>query len=1075
MKTLKLLFLFAFFVASTLSLVAQEKIQVSGLVVDEDGFELIGVTVREKGTNNGTATDLDGKYTLSVPNNGTLEFTYLGMETKEEPISKRVVINVTLVTSAVALDEVVAIGYGTARRGEISSAISSVRGKDLEKLPMTDALQALNGRVAGLQITQGSGAPGANSQVKIRGGISITQNNDPLYIVDGFPSPEGLSSIEPSDILSIDVMKDASSTAIYGAAGANGVILITTKAGSEGRTNINFDTYIGFKKISKRLKVLNTADFVRLEYERSLVRNTEEEMRSFVNVYGTGYNTALSLYDNMQNSWYDIPYYYNGRDGVNWQDEVFDGKTPTTQNYKVSIDGGTKETNYNASFSRTDDEGIMQRSGFERNNFRLRFGHQISKNMSVTFTASHIEDKTTGLGSLEDGGRFSAMRSIIQSRPVGSRDGNDKDLITSVIDPIFKDDSGNVMTNPLTEIRTEDRKRTSKTTNFNGSFKYNLLKNLTYQVQGALRRRTNTNDVFYESDSRQARRGGGPYAQLFNSTDNGWSYTNTLTYRPRLLKNHNVNVMVGQEEKYRKFNTFSMSVKNFSDENNGLNSLQLGTTATVPITTVEGERDLSFFTRINYDYLKKYIVSVTYRMDGSSKFGDDHKWGHFPSASVAWRSIEEDFIKDLNVFSDLKVRFGVGSAGNNNIRRYRSQYRLTPGFMPENNQESNSVTPVQLANPNLKWETDVSVNLGFEMAFFNHRLQSVIDIYQNTAKDLLLERQIPYVTGYGTVLENIGETENRGIEVGLTYHLFDTKDFEWSTSLNMTYNKNKVKKLALSDQMPVRSGWAGDYNDFDYLLEVGSALGQMWGWESDGIYTVDDFNFDSATNKYTLKPGVVTSNDPNVKPGFNKYKDQNNDGAIDNEDRKVIGNANPKVYGGFVNNLRYKDFDFSFIINYSLGGKVYNANKMYFTKMDYVHNNSLNDVQNRFTYINEKGENVFTNPEELARINQKATWASAEGSSVSTMRMSDKFVENASFLRLSNITLGYTLPKQLAKKICLNNLRFYASANNLFTISGYSGFDPEVNTRPNGGLTPGIDWGAYPRAFSIIFGANLTF
>lgn len=1060
-----------------MNLQAQNTIRVKGKVLSEEKLGMVGVVVREEGSTNGVLTDIDGNYSIAVPKESKLEYSFIGMKTKIVAVDGRSEINITLAPSKVELDEVVAVGYGTARRGEITSAISSVSGKDLEKMPMTDALQALSGRVAGLQISQNSGAPGAESQVKIRGGISITQSNEPLYIIDGFPSPEGLSSIEPSDIESIDVMKDASATAIYGAAGANGVVLITTKSGKEGRTNINFDTYIGFKNISKRLNVLSVSDFVRLEYERAMLKS-EDEKRTFVQTYGDGYNEALSVDDNMQNSWYDIPQYYNNRTGVDWQNEVFDSYTPVIQNYKLSIDGGSKETNFNVSYSHTNNDGIMQNSGFKRNNIRLKLSHKFSDRFTLDANATYLEDDIKGLGSLEDGGRFSSMRSILQSRPVSSRDGSDYDLLTATKDPIFKDDDGNVMINPLTAISEEERNRGNQMMVVYGSLRYEMLKGLTFRMQTSLRRRNTANDVFYHADSRQANRSGGPYARLYNNSDDSWSYTNTLTYIPRLPKKHRMNVLLGQEESYRKFNSFSMYVMGFDQVNNGLNSLEMGTNPTIPETTVEAERAISFFGRVNYTYLSKYIFSATYRMDGSSKFGKEHKWGYFPSASFAWRAAEEPFIKNLNTFSDLKVRLGVGAAGNNHIPRYMSQFRIKPSTMPENNQETNAAASVQLANPDLKWETDVSVNFGVEMGFFDQRLQVVMDVYKNTAKDLLLNRQIPLVTGYATVQQNIGATENQGLELALTAYIIDKKDFSWTSSLNFSSNRNQVKKLAQVNRMPVRSGWAsGDYNDYDYLLEVGSALGQMWGWETDGIYTVDDFNFNETTQSYELKEGVVKSNDPNVKPGYWKYKNQNpnEDNIIDDKDKTIIGNANPKCYGGLTNAFQYKNFDCSFMLNYSIGGKVYNANKMFFTKMDYQHNNALTDVNNHFTYINSSGEDAYNNPQELALINENAAWASVEGSSSSTIRLHSKFVEDASFLRLANIMLGYSLPKNLLNRYYIQKMRVYASANNLFTLTKYSGFDPEVNTRPNGGLTPGIDWGAYPRAFTILFGLNVTF
>lgn len=1069
-KRIFFLLFFAFVWACAVN--AQNKIEVSGKVVDDINLELIGVTVLEKGTTNGVATDADGKYKIKVSKDATLVFSYVGMESKSVPVKGKTILDVQMDPSSIQLEEFVAIGYGSVKRGELTSSISSVEGKDISKMPVTNALQALSGRVAGLQITQGSGAPGVGAQVKIRGGISITQSNDPLYIVDGFPSPEGLSTIEPSDIETIDILKDASATAIYGAAGANGVILITTKTGTEGRTNINFDSYVGFKKISKRVDVLSPEEFVKKEYELSHMRNNATDSKAFVNIYGRGYNESLSMDDNLQNSWYDIPQYYRNRSGVNWQDEVFDNTTPVTQNYKLSINGGTKDTKYNASFSHMNDDGIMSNSGFQRNNIRFNFSQKIGK-LRFTSTASYIEDKVDGLGSLEDGGRFGALRQILQYRPVYERDQDDYDLVRFDVDPLLAEEDNNVVVNPLTAIREEERNRKNQTVNFSANISYEIMKGLTYNLQGNLRKRNSKNDVFFHSKSRQAVRSGGPYAELNHQTDDSWSYTNTLTYKPKLnSKVHSFDVMIGQEEKFRKFTGFQAGFTQFPKDNHGLNDLGLGLEATVPNSSASSERDLSFFTRLNYNLLKKYFFSVTFRADGSSKFGPNNKWGYFPSASVAWRAIDEDFVKNLNTFSDLKVRFGVGTAGNNNIARNRTVPVFGSTTVPEYNGPAVGVIPMYLPNPDLKWETDLSIDLGLEFGFFNQRLQTVIDIYKNSASNLLLERALPLASGFPSVLQNVGKTENTGVEFSVTSHNIDTKDFTWTSSVNMTYNKNKVVRLANSDEWYLRSGWgSSDYNEYDYLIQTGNSIGHMWGPKVVGLYTVDDFDFNTTTGEYALKDGVVKSIDPKVKPGYWKYEDTDGDGQVTTDDYQLLGRASPTVYGGITNTFTYKGFDMSFIMNYSIGGEVYNANRMALAKADNKNKNAGIDTAGRFTYINEKGENVFKNPEELARINEGKSWASMEGTS--TLRLNSKFIESASFLRLSNITLGYTLPKKLTKKFFVSNLRLYASANNLFTITGYSGYDPEVSTRGN--MTPGVDWGAYPRAKTYLFGANITF
>lgn len=1079
-KFKKISFLLLLFIglSSTLSYAQAQNVTVTGKLKDNFDEELIGATVVQKGTTNGTITDIDGNYKITVPANATLEFSYIGLETLAVKVNGKTVIDAQLKQSSeFQLDEVVAIGYGTVKRSELTSAVSSVKGDDIANIPVTDALQALNGKVAGLQITQAQGSPGADVKVRVRGGISITQSNDPLYIVDGFPSPDGLRVLDPTDIESIDVLKDASATAIYGAAGANGVILITTKSGKEGKANINFDSYVGFKKISKRLGVLKPLDFVKLEYERAMLDGGIDEARKFTQRYGLGWDEETPLLANMQNTWNDMPDAYGNRAGINWQDEIFDGQTPVTQNYKFSVNGGNKDTKYNVSFAHTDDDGVMKGSGYEKNNIRMRLDQKLNEKLRFSANVGYVWDKTTGLGSLNEGGRFSRMQHIIQYRPVISRDGNDQDLLNMDVDPILDNDSGNVMVNPNTSITEEKRKRTSRILNINASITYNILPNLTYRGMVGMGRNDNDNDVFFGPRSSQAQRSGGPYAELRKASRDNWTYSNTLTYKPKINRNHKLDIMVGQEETYRRDKSMNLGIRNFGEDNFGLNDLSLGKFADVPTNDVSDSRQLSFFSRVNYNLLAKYLFTVTVRTDGSSKFGGDSKWGVFPSGSFAWRASDEDFIKNLNIFSDLKLRVGFGTAGNNNIQNYLSLMRMGSSYMPENGIQENSYYEQQLANSKLKWETDVSTNVGLDMGFFSQRLQVTLDFYRNEASDLLLNKNLPLISGFPSMIANIGKTRNVGFEMAVTSYNIDNDNFKWSTTFNFATNKNKVIKLADASTMPVRSNWSSnEWNGYDYMIREGEPIGQMWGYVNDGIYKVEDFDFNPNAAKeedlYTLKEGIVSVSGEKVRPGYWKYRDLNGDGVIDSKDEKVIGKAQPKFYGGITNNFSYKGFDLSFVLNYSVGGDVYNANKMFYTMTKNRYKNALTDVLGRFTYIDQNGENVYRNPDALAQLNSNNNYASLHGTQ--NLQFSSKFVESASYLRLSNITFGYTVPRTLVRKIGIQSLRFYASMNNLFTITGYSGFDPEVDTRSNGGLSPGIDWGAYPRATTTLFGLNLT-
>lgn len=631
------------------------------------------------------------------------------------------------------------------------------------------------------------------------------------------------------------------------------------------------------------------------------------------------------------------------------------------------------------------------------------------------------------------------------------------------------------MQNPLTSIREEDREKINKMLQLNGSLTYNITKDLTYRGSIGLYRRTLEDNIFYKEFSRQALRDGAPYGEIKKSNYENLTFSNTLTYAPKLTEGHDLSVMLGQEQTDRKTNTFNVTIKNFPNENFGLDDTSLGANSTIPKTNVFSNKYLSFFGRVSYDLYQKYLFTATLRADGYSAFGKDNKWGYFPSLSTAWRASEEKFIKDLNVFSDLKVRVGYGTSGNKSIPEYLSLFKMSSNWQSENGQSKPSFSSSQISNPALKWETDRTTNIGVDMGFFGHRLQATADFYINEAHDLLLKKNMPLLSGYSDMMQNIGKTRNSGVEFAITSYNIDNKNFKWNTSFNIAFNKNKVVKLTNVDHYLYVSGWASssEFNGADYLIKEGEPMGQMYGYELEGVYTVADFDFDPNTNTYTPIAGLVYDKSNVPQPGSWKYRDDDGDNEITTKDRKVIGNANPDFYGGITNTFSYKDFDFSFILTYQVGNDVYNANKMYFTKMNNRYRNSLEDAANRFTYIDEKGQNVFNNPTELARINEGKSWASINGSS--NLVFHSAYVEDGSYLRLSNITLGYSLPKKLLRKASINNLRVYASANNLFTIAGYSGFDPEVSTKPNSGQTPGIDWGAYPRAFSAIFGINLSF
>lgn len=1072
-------FFFALVLISSQMLLAYGQNEVIGKVVDSDGQEAIGATIVVKGTSTGTVADMDGNYRISVPDvqNSILVFSYVGMKTAEIPVNGQRIVNVKFEPTSVELDEYVAIGYANVKRKDLTGAVSSVRGDDINKVPVTSVSQALAGKIAGVNISQSDGGPDATISVRVRGGLSITQSNEPLYIIDGFPSEDGMSGLDPSDIASIDVLKDASATAIYGSRGGNGVILITTKGGYDGKPTVNYDMYVGIKKLTNKMDLLSSAEFVKLEYERAMIGN-EAEKRSFVSRYGlNNWSADLNTQENMQNSYAIIGDHYADRDGIDWQGLIFDDALPFTQNHKFSISGGNKMTKYIGSYAYSNDGGIMMKSGFVRHNIRFRLDQRLSDKARFVFNVNHNDETTTGMGSLKETSYFSRMQHIVQYRPIyGYNEADDQKLITEQVDDIV-DDSGNQMQNPIVSIENEIQKKKNKMTIFNGEFSYNILKNLTYKGTIGYRDRTYTQDMFYDSKSRSAINSGGAYGTRNIQDYNILTYNNVLTYKPKLGKSHSMNVLVGQEDYIQKYNYMLVKSSNFPEDNFGLDDMGLGATPDLTQTNVTKERLFSFFGRLNYDFKQRYLFTFTLRADGSSKFGDNNKWGYFPSASFAWRISDEEFMGNATDYlSNLKLRLSYGTSGNNRISTYRSLYKGSSSWMTFNNTLYPSYYSVQLKNPNLKWETNISANIGLDIGLFQQRIQLVVDAYENRTKDLLLEAEIPLTSGYATNMMNVGKTRNRGIEFSLTTINIDKRHFQWETNFNISTNRNKVIQLYNTDEILKRSGWAGtaEFNDVDFITKVGQAVGNMYGYKWIGLYTVDDFNYDSNTNQYVLKEGIPYDPNNYPKPGYNKFQNTNDeDNIIDEKDKQVIGNMVPAFSGGLTNTFRYKNFDLSFAFTFSIGNEVYNANRMYFTKTNNKYRNSLAETAQRFTYIDETGANVFNDPEKLAEINRGNSWASIEGSQ--NLKFHSRFVEDGSYLRLSNITFGYSFPKDMMKKIHVSNLRIYASAYNLFVITKYTGFDPDVNARPNGGLTPGVDWGAYPRSMSAVIGLNLSF
>lgn len=1048
-----------------------QSLTVTGKVIDSEGYEVIGGSVTIKGAAGvGTVTDVNGNYSLKVndASKDVLVFSYVGMTSQEVKVDGRSVIDVTLKADAVMLEEVVAIGYATVKRKDLTGSVASVNSKELSKVPTSDITQALAGRMAGVQVMQSEGAPGASISIRVRGGISITQSNEPLYIIDGFPSEDGMSTLDPAEIETIDILKDASATAIYGARGANGVVVITTKSGGkEGKATVTFDSYVGFKKVAKKLDVLSTREFALLDYERryysafTAKNSTQEDL-----------DKAVANFEALYGKYADIDANYANRAGIDWQDQTL-GRTALTQNYRVGVSGRTDKLNYNLAYSYYDEEGAMVYSGNKKHNISFNMNHKLNDRLSITARISYDQMKIYGMGTSEGGDRFNKMQHILQYRPMVGINGTD-DLLLGDEDPLLVDDTGNVMQNPLLSAAEETKDREYRTFQANGGFTLKLIKGLSFRNTTGMRYQTRRNDTFYGDKSITAKRSS-INGSIQNIENSSFQTSNVLNYN-WAGKGHDITAMLGQEYVNRWNRSFSAAAANFPNDDIGLGDLSLGLPTAVSSSENYDDKLLSFFARFNYGFKDKYLFTASFRADGSSKFGKNNKWGYFPAFSAAWRLGEEEFIKNLNIFSDLKVRLGYGMAGNNRIDSYVSLPMLTSVTYPNGDSTQPGYVSKQIPNPNLKWEANKTFNFGLDFGFFNQRLTISPEFYINRSSNLLLNAKLPTSSGYDSMVINAGETENKGIDLTINSTNIMTKDFTWNTAVTLSHNKNSVKKLTGEDVQLWEASFG--YNQNTHIIGVNQPLGQMYGYVTDGLYQVSDFDYDEATKTYTLKDGVPYSGKKtDVKPGMWKFKnvDGSEDNKITENDKTVIGNAYPKFYGGINNTFTYKDFDLSIFLTYSFGNDVFNATKLTNTKTALQNKNVLDiaNSSNRWVVVNKKGE-LITDPQEMADINKGKTVAAVYDNEIGDTYIHSWAVEDGSYLKLSNITLGYTFPRKMLSKIGISKLRLYATGSNLLTWTKYTGFDPEVSTMGSG-LTPGVDFGAYPKSRSFVFGINLAF
>lgn len=1041
---------------------------VSGTVKDAEGTVMPGVSILEKGTSNGTTTDADGKFSMTINQDAVLIFSFIGTKPQELTVGNQTVVDVTLQADASQLDEVVIIGYGTVERRNLTSSVSSVNSKELKDIPINSAAQALSGRLAGVQVITAEGSPDADVKIRVRGGMSITGDNSPLYVVDGIQVEDALSNLSPQDIESLTVLKDASATAIYGSRGANGVVIITTKGGKKGKTIVNINALVGVRQLANKLDVWKPYDFVRYQYDRSRGSTVNEE--NFRNTYGTFEDIEL----------------YKGVPFVDWQEEVF-GRDAVMQTYNASISAGSETTSFNLSLTSNKEEGVMMGSDFDRKLITFKLDHKLNDKIDLGFNVRYNNTVVNGAGtSVAGSSSLNRLRHSVKYRPF-LVPGQEIDSY----DPEYAQETNAnslSLVNPVLLTKQEYQQRKKNTTNFNGSISYKITKFLTLKSTLGVDLFTDDNYIFNDTITNVSKLNGAgqPIASIDADTRTTVNNSNTLLFSANELgffpKEHKLDILFGHEIYH------GIGKTNFQENRYfpvgitpelAFGSMQLGVPQAISFTEEAETKLLSFFSRASYSFNDKYFLTASIRADGSSKFSKENRWGYFPAASLMWRVSAEPFMEGISsTMNDLKFRVSYGTSGNNRIDDYLYLSVFNPSaFYALNNSQVLGFAPAALANANLKWEATVSRNIGLDMGFLNNRVQLSLDYYYNSSKDLLLDVNIPPTAGYPIQTQNIGETLNKGFELQLGGTPINNSQFRWDANFNISFNKNEIESLAPGQKsLLVSSGWAGSNQPFDYNVAVGQPVGTIWGLVTDGYYTVDDFDYEAGSGMYTLKAGVpsnqgITSIVP--QPGVIKFKDVTGDGVVNDSDRKIIGNTSPKFFGGLNQTFTYKNFDLSVFVNFQFGNDILNANKLEFTSGYTTNSNLLTTMDKRWTNVNGEGV-VVTDPDELKALNKDNTlWSPL--TTASSFYVHSWAVEDGSFIRINNITLGYTLPVTLTSKVKITKFRVYGTVNNVAVFSNYSGYDPEVNTRRNTPLTPGVDYAAYPRSRAYIVGLNLTF
>lgn len=1034
-------FFFALAVILMPTNVSAQKTTVTGTVLDETSLPLIGasVNVADAKPAIGTITDIDGNFALALPSaDVTLEISYVGYESVKVKATPGVNMEIILKENTTALEEVVAIGYATVRKSDLTGSVEKVSMEDLNRATVSSFDQALGGRIAGVQVVASDGQPGEGANIVIRGSntISDTADGTPLYVIDGFATDDpNAGAINPADIESIDVLKDASATAIYGARGANGVIIITTKRGTESAPRVSYEGSVSYQHRPKGLRLLRGREFVELQAELL----TPDEMNKTYFCY----DEALGRYQTIED--------YDTRKSIDWQDEVF-RNSPMT-NHHIAMNGGTKHTRYSTAVSYYYQAGTIIKSSYESLKARATLDQWISPTVKAGTVFNFANNVSTGSAPTQGDGQSTQyfLYQVLAYRPVKYRSTDD-------FEDIVDNNGGTYPYNPVKTIRNSYEKLRNRQLSMNAYLTWDIISDLQFKATFAYTWREARTDKFYNKDTYlgdPAYSPSGSNGSFAIKEWNSWSNEYTLSYRHRWGA-HKFNGMLGMSLSSKQISNVGAKSVHIPWDDLGIWGIDTGTAQSILADNIL-DRMMSYFGRVNYDFKGRYLLTATVRADGSSRFSGN-KWGIFPSASVAWRIIDEPFMAAaMGWLSNLKLRVGWGATGNNATRDiYPSDLLYWGGEnYPWNNNLNQAIYILQMANRNLKWETTYQTNIGLDFALWNNRINGSVDIYDKDTRDLLLYADVSPSIGFTQVQQNIGSISNRGLEITLNGTVLPGRHghVKWTSSFNISFNKNKVTGLSDGQESRMAGIRYPSIPDL-YICKVGHPLSEMYGYVYDGVYQYSDFD-EVSPGVFRLKDGIPdnTNDRANIRPGDPKLRDINGDGKLTTEDRTIIGHGLPVHTGGFINNFEWKGFDLSVFLQWSYGNDVINYNRVLLESLQGRHLNQLATAADHWRP---------DNPTDYL-------WAPNRGlSGIHTSRE----VEDASFLRLKNVQLGYTFPAKWLRGSRIASVRAYISAQNLATWTRYTGYDPEVSTR-NSAMTRGFDYSAYPKAQSFTFGVKI--